>query len=76
MREWRPSTLRRRVVLPGSGRRWCIVNPATEPSSRVMFQGDEVAAMAADTEEQAIDAARLVKVDYEVLPHLTNVARR
>lgn len=39
-----------------------------------MFQGDEVAAVAADTEEQAIDAARLVKVDYEKLPHLVNVA--
>ena len=38
-----------------------------------MFQGDEVAAVAADTEEHAIDAARLVKVEYEVLPHVTNV---
>jgi len=38
-----------------------------------MFQGDEVAAVAADTEEHAIDAARLIKVDYEVLPHCTNV---
>ena len=36
----------------------------------VMFQGDEVAAVAADTEERAIDAARLVKVEYEVLPHV------
>jgi len=39
----------------------------------VMFQGDEVAAVAADTEERAIDAARLVKVEYEVLPHVTLV---
>ena len=38
-----------------------------------MYQGDEVAAVAADTEEHAIDAARMVKVDYEVLPHLTGV---
>ena len=38
-----------------------------------MFQGDEIAAVAADTEERAIDAARLVKVEYEVLPHLTVV---
>ena len=35
-----------------------------------MYQGDEVAAVAADTEERAIDAARLVKVEYEVLPHV------
>ncbi len=48
--------------------------PGTEAANRVMFQGDEVAAVVADTEEQAIDAARLVKVQYEVLPHLTNVA--
>ena len=39
-----------------------------------MFQGDEVAAVAADTEEHAIDAARLVKVEYEVLPHV--ISRR
>jgi hypothetical protein len=38
-----------------------------------MFQGDEVAAVAADTEEHAIDAARLVKVEYEILPHVTVV---
>ena len=35
-----------------------------------MYQGDEVAAVAADTEERAIDAARLIKVEYEVLPHV------
>ena len=39
-----------------------------------MFQGDEVAAVAADTEERAIDAARLIKVEYEVLPHV--ISRR
>src|SRR5580658_1580885 len=38
-----------------------------------MFQGDEVAAVAADTEEHAMDAARTVKVEYDVLPHLTVV---
>ncbi|HTV00135.1 MAG TPA: xanthine dehydrogenase family protein molybdopterin-binding subunit [Luteitalea sp.] len=48
--------------------------PGPEAANRVMFQGDEVAAVVADTEEQAIDAARLVKVTYEVLPHLTNVS--
>src|SRR5918993_3287780 len=33
------------------------------------YQGDDVAAVAAETEEQARDAARAIKVDYEVLPH-------
>ena len=47
--------------------------PGRTPDQRVMFQGDEVAAVAADTEEHAIDAARLVKVEYEVLPHVTSV---
>ena len=41
-----------------------------EPGSKVMFQGDEVAAIAADTEERAGDAVRLIKVEYEELPHL------
>jgi len=40
---------------------------------QVMYQGDAVAAVAADTEDRAIDAARLVKVQYQVLPHLANV---
>ena len=47
--------------------------PGETQTSRVMFQGDEVAAVAADTEERAIDAARLVNVEYEVLPHVTVV---
>jgi xanthine dehydrogenase YagR molybdenum-binding subunit len=43
------------------------------PPGEAMFQGDEVAAVVADTEERAIDAARLIVVQYEVLPHLTVV---
>jgi xanthine dehydrogenase YagR molybdenum-binding subunit len=50
-------------------------DPASARDSMVMFQGDEVAAVAADTEERAIDAARLIVVQYEVLPHLTLVDR-
>jgi xanthine dehydrogenase YagR molybdenum-binding subunit len=50
-------------------------DPANERDSMVMFQGDEVAAVAADTEEHAIDAARLIAVQYEVLPHVTVVDR-
>ena len=45
-------------------------DPANPQRNTVMYQGDEVAAVAADTEERAIDAARLVKVEYEVLPHV------
>jgi xanthine dehydrogenase YagR molybdenum-binding subunit len=44
-----------------------------EPGAQVMYQGDPVAAIAADTEEQAIDAARLVKVTYDVMPHVATV---
>jgi xanthine dehydrogenase YagR molybdenum-binding subunit len=44
-----------------------------EPGAQVMYQGDPVAAVAAQTEEQALDASRLVRVRYEVLPHLTTV---
>ena len=47
--------------------------PGDPQTSRVMFQGDEVAAVAADTEEHAIDAARLIAVEYEVLPHVVVV---
>ncbi len=44
-----------------------------EPGAQVNYQGDPVAAIAADTEEQSIDAARLVKVTYDVMSHLANV---
>ncbi|MGH9330834.1 MAG: xanthine dehydrogenase family protein molybdopterin-binding subunit [Vicinamibacterales bacterium] len=46
---------------------------ASLPEAKVMYQGDEVAAVAAETEEQAQDAVRLIKVDYEPLPHLATV---
>jgi xanthine dehydrogenase YagR molybdenum-binding subunit len=48
-------------------------DPADTQRNAVMFQGDEIAAVAADTEERAIDAARLVKVEYEVLPAVIQV---
>jgi len=45
-----------------------------EPAShKVLYQGQEVAALAADTEEQAADAVRMIRVEYEVLPHLATV---
>src|SRR5262245_47330587 len=33
------------------------------------YNGDDVAAVAAETEEQACDAVHAIKVQYEVLPH-------
>src|SRR6516165_12337182 len=36
------------------------------------FHGDDIAAVAAETEEQARDAIRAVKVEYEVLPHVAS----
>ena len=44
-----------------------------EPGAQVMYQGDPVAGVAADTEERANDAARLIRVRYEQLPHVANV---
>jgi xanthine dehydrogenase YagR molybdenum-binding subunit len=37
------------------------------------YEGDEVAVVAADTIYQAWDAVRAIKVEYEVLPHVTTV---
>ena len=44
-----------------------------QPGQKTMYAGDEVAAVAAVTEQQAEDAIRLIKVDWEVLPHLATV---
>jgi xanthine dehydrogenase YagR molybdenum-binding subunit len=54
---------------PGVG----VVLPWRKPGDKVVYQGDEVACIAAQTEEQALDALRLVKVQYEPLPHLATV---
>ena len=43
---------------------------AAPAGTEVNWQGYEVAAVAAVTEEQARDAVRKIKVEYEVLPHL------
>ena len=40
----------------------------------VRFVGDEVAAVAAETEEQADDALRLIAVEYEALPFVVDLA--
>jgi xanthine dehydrogenase YagR molybdenum-binding subunit len=41
-----------------------------KPGSTLRYHGEDVAAVAAETEEQARDAVRAIKVDYEVLPHV------
>src|SRR5688572_32154196 len=44
-----------------------------QPGQKIMYAGEEIAAVAAITEQQAEDAIRLIKVDWEVLPHLATV---
>jgi xanthine dehydrogenase YagR molybdenum-binding subunit len=41
----------------------------------VHYQGDPVAAVAADTEERSRDAARLIRVRYEALPQVSSEAQ-
>ena len=40
----------------------------------VNFHGDDIAAVAAETENQARDAVRAIKIEYEVLPHVATEA--
>src|SRR5207249_7477999 len=39
----------------------------------VRFVGDEVVAVAADDEQTAAEALRLIEVDYELLPHVVDL---
>jgi len=39
------------------------------------YHGDDIAALAAETEEQARDAVRAIKVEFEVLPHVATEAQ-
>jgi xanthine dehydrogenase YagR molybdenum-binding subunit len=50
-----------------------IKDPADPARANVNYQGEEVAAVAATTEEIARDAMRAIKVDYEVLPPLATI---
>jgi len=45
------------------------VHLIAKEGTELRYCGDDIAAVAAETEEQASDAARAIKVDYEVLPH-------
>src|SRR5262245_40248211 len=42
------------------------------PGSEIHWAGDEIDVVAAETEGQAEDAARAIKVQYEKLPHFVN----
>jgi xanthine dehydrogenase YagR molybdenum-binding subunit len=46
------------------------VRVIASPGAELMWAGQEVASVAAETEEIAKDATRKIKVQYEVLPHL------
>ena len=59
--------------LPGVGAVIALKDVSNPDLAKVRYQGEEVAAVAATTEEIARDAVRLIKVDYEVLPHLATV---
>ncbi|HEY2014494.1 MAG TPA: molybdopterin cofactor-binding domain-containing protein, partial [Bryobacteraceae bacterium] len=47
---------------------------AAPAGTEINWEGYEVAAVAATTEEAAREATRKIKVDYEVMPHLVNDA--
>jgi xanthine dehydrogenase YagR molybdenum-binding subunit len=46
------------------------VHRIVKDGAELFYAGDEVLAVAADTEEHARDAVQAVKIDYEVLDHL------
>src|SRR6266498_2965921 len=45
------------------------VHVIVKPNDELFFAGAEIAALAADTEEHAEDALRLIRVDFDPLPH-------
>lgn len=46
-----------------------VVAIAKAGETTLRYHGDDIAAVAAETEEQARDAIRAIKVTYEILPH-------
>ncbi|HET9705970.1 MAG TPA: xanthine dehydrogenase family protein molybdopterin-binding subunit [Vicinamibacterales bacterium] len=44
-----------------------------KPGDKVLYPGEEIGALAAATEQQAADALRMIKVDWDVLPPLATV---
>ncbi len=59
--------------LPGVRAAIALKDTSNPDLAKVRYQGEEIAAVAAVTEEIARDAVRAIKVDYEVLPHLATV---
>ncbi len=56
--------------MPGVKAVYVIPGPQNKPHKEELFyEGDEIAAVAAETEEQARDAVRAIRAKYEVLPH-------
>jgi xanthine dehydrogenase YagR molybdenum-binding subunit len=51
------------------------VSLIAKEGTTLRYQGDDIAAAAAETEEQARDAIRAIKVEYEVLPHVVTEAQ-
>ena len=47
------------------------VHVVAQPGKELFYAGEEILALAADTEQHCLDALRAVKFEYEVLPHLT-----
>ena len=47
-----------------------VVSVIAAAGTTLRYQGDDIAAVAAETEELARDAVRAIKVEYEVLPHV------
>jgi xanthine dehydrogenase YagR molybdenum-binding subunit len=48
------------------------VHVISTAGKEIQWQGTEIAAVAADTEDIARDAVRRIKVDYDVLPHFVD----
>jgi xanthine dehydrogenase YagR molybdenum-binding subunit len=51
------------------------VHLIAKQGTTLRYQGDSIAAVAAETEEQARDAARAIKVEYAVQPHAVTEAQ-
>src|SRR5687768_9435692 len=60
-------------ALPGVRAVIAIKNPTDPASAHISYQGEEVAAVAATTEEIARDAIRRIAVAYELLPHVATI---
>ena len=59
--------------IPGVRAAIVLADPADPAKAAIHYQGEEIAAVAATTEEIAEDAVRAIKVEYEVLPPLATV---